>query len=94
MEPLPIHLHSKVTMNGKSKPHIIYRRAANLAEKQELNAPREKTEIHTCGTEGNTLFLQQSFSFQIALARTAFSFQFRRSALDSRNILKMFLKKS
>lgn len=53
MEPLPIHLHDKVTTNGKSKPHIIYRRAANLDEKQELNAARETREIHTCGTEGN-----------------------------------------
>jgi len=51
MEPLPIHLHDKVTTNGKSKPHIIYRRAAKLDEKQDLNAARETREIHTCGTE-------------------------------------------
>lgn len=41
---------------------IIYRRAANLAKRQAPNAAREKREIHTCGTEGNT-FLQQSFLF-------------------------------
>lgn len=73
MEPLPIHLHDKVTTNGKSKPHIIYRRAANLDEKQELNAARETREIHTCGTEGNTVFAAVVF-FSNRLSRTAFSF--------------------
>lgn len=53
IEPLPtqIHLHDKVTTNGRSKPHIIYRRAANLGKRQAPNTAREKREIHTCGTE-------------------------------------------
>ena len=79
MEPLPTHLHDKVTTNGRSKPHIIYRRAANLDKRQALNAAKEKREIHTCGTEGNT-FLATIISFQIALTRMVYSFQFRRLA--------------
>ncbi|XP_078346439.1 A disintegrin and metalloproteinase with thrombospondin motifs 6-like isoform X2 [Oculina patagonica] len=51
MEPLPIHLHDKVTTNGRSKPHIIYRRSVTLDEKQDLHVAREKREIRTCGTE-------------------------------------------
>lgn len=77
MEPLPIHLHDKITTNGKSKPHIIYRRAVNLDERQELDSAREKREIHTCGTEGNTLFLQQSFLFKRFRFKRLSVFSFR-----------------
>ena len=52
MEPLPVHLHDKVTAKGRSKPHIIYRRSITLDNKREIHVARERREIHTCGTEG------------------------------------------
>lgn len=52
MEPLPIHLHNKVTTSGRSKPHIIYRRSLNSNPKQNFHVIKEKREIHTCGTAG------------------------------------------
>lgn len=61
MEPLPIHLHDKVTTNGRSKPHIIYRRSVTLDKKQDLHVAREKREIRTCGTEGSDLCLKNNF---------------------------------
>ena len=54
MEPLPIHLHDKITTNGRSKPHIIYRRSATVENTQKPHMTRE---IHTCGTEGKEFFL-------------------------------------
>lgn len=50
MEPLPVHLHNKVTTSGRSKPHIIYRRSLNSNPKQNFHVIKEKREIHTCGT--------------------------------------------
>ena len=52
MEPLPVHLHNKVTTSGRSKPHIIYRRSVNSNPKQNFHVIKEKREIHTCGTAG------------------------------------------
>lgn len=52
MEPLPVHLHNKVTTSGRSKPHIIYRRSLNSNPKQNFHVIKEKREIHTCGTAG------------------------------------------
>lgn len=51
MEPLPVHLHDKVTTKGRRKPHIIYRRSITLDNKREIHVARERREIHTCGTE-------------------------------------------
>lgn len=86
MEPLPIHLHDKVTTNGKSKPHIIYRRAANLDEKQELNAARETREIHTCGTEGNTVLTAIVF-FSNSFVSNGFQFLVSKAYLGQSNYI-------
>ena len=56
MEPVPIYLHNRVTTNGRSKPHIIYRRSAALDHRQKLHIAKVKREIHTCGTEGKDGF--------------------------------------
>lgn len=51
MEPLPVHLHGRVTTEGKSKPHIIYRRSVILDDRHQRRIARERRAIHTCGTE-------------------------------------------
>lgn len=74
MEPLPVHLHGRVTTEGKSKPHIIYRRSVILDDRHQRRIARERRAIHTCGTEGEAICMTRLENFCGCLISNYFSY--------------------